>query len=153
MISFQKLTVLLLTLILLLGCTACGSQGSEKERSDKEKLHAILDDISASVKPEADSGVLTTVRITADLVAWAASTKMSSKETAAAVSEWIQNQPEEEKAAFREKMKHVAQAYGKQALEEAKELAEEAGEKIKDGSLTDQAKTILEAILASGGVN
>lgn len=152
--KLKKLTAIILILALVLSCAACsGGNTSKKELDDKAKLHAILDDISDSVKPESSSGLLTSVRIAADLVSWASSTKMSGKEAAAAVSEWVQNQPEETKEAFKAKMKSVAEAYGKLALDGAKELAEEAEEKIKDGTLTDQVKAILEAILASGGVN
>lgn len=154
-ISIRKITSLLLAAALLLSLTACAGKGNGTltEDEDTRKLNAVLDDIAANVRPGTAGSTLTAIRIAADLISWAASSNMSKKEAADAVAQWYKDQPQEVKDAYKEQMGQVAQAYGRIALDGAKELLEDAGVKNSVTEMSDKLKETIESILASGGVN
>lgn len=153
--SLRKLSALLLAAALILslaGCAAPAGSGAA-EQTDQEKLYAILDDIVANVQPGTTGSFLRAVGVAAKLVKWAKETEMSKQEAAQAVMQWLKDQPQETKDAFRDSMKQIAEAYGRMAVDGAKDLLESAGVPDSLGEMTDRLKEIVEAILASGGID
>lgn len=153
--SIRKFLSILLAAALLLSLTGCAGKGNGtlSQEEDTAKLYKILDDIAANVRPGSAGNGLTSVRIAADLVSWAASSNMSKKEAAEAMAKWYKDQPQEVKDAYKEQLQQVAEAYAKIALDGAKDMLESAGVKGTFNNLSDKLKETVEAILASGGVN
>lgn len=144
----KRLTAAFLLAAMLLSLTACGTAGSEPtDEQDKEKLLSLLDDIGENVRPGTTGSGLTAIRIAADLVSWAASTNMTKSQAAGIVGSWLKEQSPEIREAFREKVSQVAEAYGKIAREEAKDLLESAGVQETVSDLSSRLKDMVEAIL------
>lgn len=147
----KRLIAALLLAAVLLSLTACSAAGGElTDEKDREKLISLLDDIADNVRPGTAGSKMTTVRIAADLVSWAASTKMTKSQAAGVVGEWLKEQSPEIRDAFREKLGRVAEAYGDLAREEAKDLLESAGVQETVSDLSGRLKDMVEAVLDAG---
>lgn len=151
----RKFAASVLTAALVISLVGCAAPGAAKpaEQTDREKLYAILDDIAANVQPGTTGSFLRAVGIAARLVRWARATEMTKQEAAQAVVEWLKDQPQETKDTFRESMKQIAEAYTQMAVDGAKDLLESAGVSGTLGEITDRLKEIVEAVLASGGID
>lgn len=149
--KLKKITALLLVLAMLLSLTACAGKGKGtlSAEEDKAKLHAVLNDILNNMHPGTTGSTLTSIRIAADLVSWAASSNMSKKEAAEAVMKWIRDLPQEQKDEFKNQMKQVAEGYAQIATDGAKSLLESAGVKGKLADLTDKLKEIVDTVIKS----
>lgn len=150
----KKAISIILLLTLLLSLTAC-SFGSKSQvpESEREKLISILDDISANMRPATAGSSLVSIRLAADLVTFAATTSMDKKEAAAIVSDWLKAQTPEIRAAFDEKLESVKNSYGQILKDGAAGLLESAGVEKDLSNLGSQLKSIVEAILATGGLD
>lgn len=138
----------LLAVVLMLSLAACAGKGNGilEEQEDKEKLIHVLDEIADNSR-SGSGGTLSSVRIAADLVSWAASSNMSKSEAAKVAAEWIKQQPEADREVLKEKLKGVVNAYSKIALDGAKDLLKDAGVQEKLGNLTGSLKDTVEAVL------
>lgn len=146
---FKKGVALALAVMLVLSLAGCAGKGNGvlDEKEDKEKLLAVLDAIANNVRPGSTGGMLTSVRIAADLVSWAASSNMTKMEAAKVAAEWLKQQPEADREVLQEKLKSVAEAYGRIALDGAKDLLQDAGVREKLGELTGGLKDMVETVL------
>lgn len=146
---FKKGVALVLAVMLVLSLAGCAGKGNGtlNEKEDKEKLIAVLDAIANNVRPGSTGSMLTSVRIAADLVSWAASSNMTKMEAAKVAAEWLKQQPEADREVLKEKLKSVAEAYGRIALDGAKELLQDAGVQEKLGELTGGLKELVETVL------
>lgn len=152
--NMRRITALVLCAVLLLSLTACGSMA--KPRTDDEEraqLRAILDDVAKNLHPATAGSSLTAARMTADLVTWAATTKMDKKEAAGIVAEWLKEQAPEIRAAFQERLANISSTYGQIVKDGAAGLMESAGVEKDFSNLGSRLKEIVEAILASGGLD
>lgn len=145
----QKITALLLVIVMLFSLTGCAGKGKGvlNEKDDKAKLYEILDEILENVRPGTAGSRLAAIRSAAKLVSWAAASNMSKKEAAEAVTEWVKELPRETRAEFAEHAKSVAEAYGKLASDGAKELLQDAGVKSKLAEITGQMGDLIGTIL------
>lgn len=151
---FQKLTAVCLLLTLLVSLTACGMTVKEKSSdADRQKLQAILNDLSNNLHPGTAGSSLTAAQLTAELLAWAATTKMDKKEAAGIVAEWLKEQSPEIQAAFQEKMQSVSNTYGQVLKDGAADLMESAGINKDFSNLGSRLKELVGAVLASGGLD
>lgn len=137
---------------MLLSLAACGTRGQEKT-AEQEKLIAILDDAVENLHPGTAGSMLRAIRVAAALIKFAGKTDMTKQEATKTVTEWMAEQSEEKQDVIREQLQEVGEAYGKIALDGAKELLKDAGESDALGEMSDQLKGIVESILATGGVN
>lgn len=146
---FKKGAALVLAVLLVLSLAGCAGKGNGTltEKEDKEKLISVLDDIANNVRPGSAGSMLTSIRIAADLVSWAASSNMTKMEAAKVAAEWLKQQPEADREVLQEKLKSVAEAYGKIALDGAKDLLQDAGVREKLADLTGNLQETVEAIL------
>lgn len=155
--KIKRFTALITAAVLVLALTGCAGKGNGtlSEKEDKAKLISILDDIADSKRSGSESGTLNSVRIAADLVSWAASSNMSKTEAAKVAADWLKDQPEADREVIKEKLKGVAEAYGKIAVDGARELLEDTGlqKKINDfsGNLKDTVEAVLNEVQKNNG--
>lgn len=148
-----KLTALILALVMLLSLTGCSFLGkSRTAESDREALQSILDDLAQNFHPGTAGSSLTSLRLAADLVTWATTSEMDKKEAASIVMDWLKVQSPEIKAAFQEKMQHVSDSYGQIIKDGSKDLLEMVGVEKDMSNLGSRLKELVEAVLATGGV-
>lgn len=145
----KRIVSVLLLISLLLTLTACAGKGKGtlQEDEDKAKLIGILNDIADNYHPGTAGSSLTSIRIAADLVSWAASSNMSKKEAAGVVGEWLKEQSPEIKEAFKEKASQIAESYGKIIKNEAEGLLESAGVEKDFSNLGSRMKEIAQAVI------
>lgn len=158
----KRILALVLLMAALGSLTACaipGTPGSTASTEattaqdrDREQLFAILDDIAANVRPGTAGSAMTAVRITAKLVAWASKTEMTKMQVVQAVGQWLNSQPAESREAFKEQLRLIADSYSQMLLDGAKDLLESADVQDTISEYTDKLKEIVDAILASGGI-
>lgn len=147
--QLKKITALILTAALVVALTGCAGKGNGTlgEKEDREKLVSILDDIANQIRPGSAGNGLVAVRIAADLVSWAASSNMSKTEAAKVATDWVKQQPEADKEVLKEKLQSVSQAYGKIAVDGAKDLLKDAGVKDKLAELTGNLRNLVDSVL------
>lgn len=151
---FTKTICLTLAAVLLLSLTGCGFIGKERTQDEeKEQLLAILSDLSNNLHPGTAGSSLTSVRLAADLVTWAATAKMDKKEAAEIVMNWLKEQSPDIRRAFQEKVESVSESYGKIIRDGASDLLNAAGIKKDTSNLGSRLKELVETILASGGLD
>lgn len=145
----KRILSIFLLLSLLLSLTACAGKGNGtlKEDEDKEKLVKILNDIADNYHPGTTGSSLTSVRIAADLVSWAASSNMSKSEAAAVVKDWLKEQSPEIKAAFKEKASQIAESLSKIVKDEAEDMLEAAGVEKDFSNLGSRIKEIAQSVI------
>lgn len=151
--SIRKFTAALLAAVLVLtlaGCSLMKKTGTPD--SDRERLVAILNDISENMRPATAGSSLVSIRLAADLISWAATTSMDKQEAAGIVLDWLKEQTPEIQAAFREKMQHVSDSFGSILKDGAAGLLESAGVEKDFSNLSTRLQETVKAILASGGV-
>lgn len=151
---FHKSVIILLLFAMLLGLNGCAFLGKERtEEEDRARLTEILNDLAENYHPATAGNTLTAARITADLLTWAATTKMDKKEAVQVVAEWLKVQSPEIKAAFQQKMDSIAGTYSQVLKDGAAGLMDSAGVEKDFSNLGTRLKEIVEAILASGGLD
>lgn len=139
----KQILAVILILVLCIGMSGCASSASASD--DKEQLIAILDGMAQAVE---NGNELSVAKYGLQLVNWFKATKMEPEAIASTISSWLQTKSPE----FQQKIQSVLGQF----MEQAEGLISENGEKIKegleDGSLQEQARSILNSILESGGV-
>lgn len=153
--NIQKILAFLLAAVLLVsftGCSLLGGTGTVPA-SEKEELLAILEDLSENLHLGTAGSSLTSARLAASLVAWAATTTMDKREAAAVVLEWLEVQSPQIQAAFREKIASVSQSYGQIVKDGAADLLDAAGVEKDMSNLGSRLKELVEAVLSSGGLD
>lgn len=148
----KRIIAFVLLAAMLISLTACGAH-SQEETTEQEKLIAILDDAVANIHPGTAGSMLRAIKVAVALIKFAGKTDMTKQEAAKTVTEWMAEQSAENQDVIREQLQEVGEAYGKIALDGAKELLKNAGESDNLGEMSDQLMGIVESILASGGVN
>lgn len=151
---FSKLMSLALCVVLLCSLSACAGFGSQRTAdSDREQLQAILNDLANNLHPGTAGSSLTSARLATDLLTWAATTKMDKKEAAAIVGEWLKEQSPEIRSHFQEKITSISDTYGRILKDGAADLLKSAGIESDFSNLGTRLKELVDAVLASGGVN
>lgn len=145
----KRMIVMVTILALLLaGCGAAAEKPETTgENPDRDRLLAILDDIGQNLHPGTAGSGLTAIRITADLVSWAASTQMTKAEAADTVTSWLKSQSPEIKEAFQEKISSIASSFAEIVKDGAKEALEDAGVEKDLSNLGTRLKELVEAVI------
>lgn len=143
----RKTVALILICVLVLSLTACAPGGKKDDRTEREKLIGILDDIKENVHPGTAGGTLRAMRTAADLISWASSTTMKKSEAAKVVKEWLKEQSPEMREVLQEKLEQVAEACGSIIREEAKGALESAGVEEKFSDISSRVKDLVDSVL------
>lgn len=144
----QWIAIITLFALLLAGCGAAAEKPETTgENPDRARLIAILDDMAENLHPGTAGSGLTAIRITADLVSWAASTQMTKAEAASAVGDWLKEQSPEIKEAFQEKISSIASSFADIAKDGAKDALEAAGVEKDLSNLGSRLKELVNAVI------
>lgn len=134
----KKYLAFFLAACLLLSLTGCAYIGEQAEkREDRNKLRSLLDQVAENTK-EGESPI--TVKLTADFVSWACSTKLTQKEISQVVSDWLSDQSPSIRLAAEEKLNDLMDSLNK--------LVQDGSEAVKGWDV----QSILDDILSSGGI-
>lgn len=148
---FRAVTALILiTALLLTGCSFGKNKVKDEER---QGLMKILDEISAELHPATAGNTLVAARLAAELIEWAKNTTMDKKEAAGIVGNWLKEQTPEIREAFEEQLSGVAGAFGSIVKDGAAGLLESAGVEKDLSNLGSRLKELVDAVLASGGID
>lgn len=144
----QWIAIFTLFALLLAGCgTAAEKPETTGENPDRDRLITILDDIGQNLHPGTAGSSLTAIRITADLVSWAASTQMTKSEAASTVGDWLKGQSPEIKEAFQEQISSIASSFADIAKDGAKDALESAGVEKDLSNLGSRLKELVQAVI------
>lgn len=149
----KKGATLVLAALLALNLAGCGlvSQPSTKQE-DKARLEAILDSVSGNLHPGTAGSSLVSAGFAADLIGWAAATQLSRQEAAQAVADWLDAQTPQLRQAFQEQLGSILNSLGQLAGEGARDLLDSAGVDGTLPAIDSDVRSILSAILSSGGI-
>lgn len=146
----KKMIAFLLLISLLLGLAGCSF--GRRELTDEEALTEILGDLAKNLHPGTAGSSMTSLRLAFELIDWARKSEMDKKEAAALVMDWLREQSPELRAAFQEKITSIQDSYSRLIQENGSKLLDSIGINDDLSNLTARLKELVEAVLASGGV-
>ncbi len=146
----RRILALLVMAALLAGCGVLPENALKEE--DRRQLISLLDRIAESLHPGTAGSSLVSAGVTSELIDWAAATKLSAQETAEAVRQWLESQSEEIREAFAQQLESIGGTYAEILRDGAKGLLESAGVQQELPEMDMDLKSILNSILASGGL-
>lgn len=124
----------------------CGCAEAGTTRNDGERLNTILDQLADESKDGLGAGGA--VRYAAKFIAWGKNSSMSVEEITATVVDWLKERTPEMQSTIRKWVGDIAEA-GQEILSREEDVKDE----LQNSDWQEKVKTILQAVLESGGVD
>lgn len=123
----------------------CGCAESGTTQNDGERLHAILNQLADESKDGLGAGGA--VKYAAKFIAWGKNSSMGVEEITTTVVDWLKERTPEMQATIRKWVADIAEA-GQEILSREEDVKDE----LQNSDWQEKVKTILHAVLESGGV-
>ena len=157
----KKLFYLIIVLMLVPALVACGTAAVQPSESPAQSapdgaslaaLSAVLDEINNDAQPGSAGSSLKAAKIAADMLNWAAETKLSDDEVRQGTIDWLSPKGNDEQAEFSMKLECVYNAYQTLISADAEGLMSDAGLDYEPGHWGYEAYSPIETIADAVGL-